>query len=232
MARVAPLSPETKHAVSAEEGRSGLPVMAHVSPVERSRLGVYAAIGASAGAVPLPWLPDVLVRRIRGALVHDVAVRHGLSLGHEARDVLAEPAGADGPRGLVAQALRFAGAKLAARTLARLGPVGLVWPLRSAAQTFILGHLFDRYLEIARTERAVRIDVEEARRIRRAIDGALVRALTVQTRRIDQPTVIDDQRDATTALVDGVLSFTAGLPGRAVQRLEAAFDELFPHDHD
>src|SRR5579883_3291201 len=144
-----------------DDARDATPVRARAAAVERSRIGVYAAIGASAGAVPLPWIPDALVRRIRGALVHDVAVRHGLSLTLDARDVLAEPACADGPRGLFAQAVRFAGAQLAARTLTRLGPVGLFWPLRSAAQTYALGHLFDRYLETARTERAVRIDVEE-----------------------------------------------------------------------
>src|SRR6202008_3528231 len=72
-------SPVSAHDVlTSDIPRDATPVRAHVSPVERSRLGVYAAIGASAGAVPLPWIPDVLVRRVRGALVHDVAVRPGL----------------------------------------------------------------------------------------------------------------------------------------------------------
>ena len=107
-----------------------LPSVGLRSPVERGRLGVYAALGASVGAVPLPWLPDSLVRRVRGAVVHDVAVRHGLSLTREAREVLSEPAGPDGPRGLIAQTMRFLGVRLAARTLTRLGPVGAVWPAR------------------------------------------------------------------------------------------------------
>lgn len=201
------------------------PIALH-SPVERSRIGAYSAMGAAIGAVPLPWLPDALVRRVRGALAHDVAVRHGLSLTREARDVLAEPSGPDGPRGIVAQALRFVGAKLAMRTLTRFGPAGLVWPAMSALQTYALGHLLDRYLEAARTERAVRIDVEEARRVRLAIDGALMRALTVETPRTEAPTEIDDQRDGSTVLVDGLLSLAAGVPGRVVARVEAAFDEL------
>ena len=134
--------------------------------------------------------------------MHDVAARHGLSLAREAREVFAEPSGPDGPRGIVAQALRFFGARLAFRALTSFGPVAFVWPLRNALGTYLLGHLFDRYLELARTERAVRIDVEEARRVRLAIDGAVLRALTVVTPSFDEPTVIDDQRDAAAVVVD------------------------------
>ena len=82
-------------------------------PVDRGRIGVYAAVGASVGAVPLPWIPDSLARRVRGALVHDVAVRHGVSLSRDARDVLSEPAGPDGPRSLLAQTMRFVGYRFA-----------------------------------------------------------------------------------------------------------------------
>jgi len=199
------------------------------SPVERGRLGVYAAIGATLGAVPLPWVPDSLVRRVRGAVVHDIAVRHGLSLTPEARDVLCEPAGPDGPGGVVAQTVRFLGVRLAARTLTRVGPLGAVWPVRNALRTYVLGHLFDRYLELGRTERAVRIDADEARRIRAAVDGALARALTADPPRTAEPTVVDDQRDATTAFVDGVLGLAAGVPGRLLGRLDVAFDDLLVH---
>ena len=205
----------------------GRPVVAARSPVERSRLGVYAALGASISLVPLPWLPDSLVRRVRGGLVHDVAVRHGVSLTPEAREVLAEPSGPDGPRGILAQAMRVLGARFVARTLSRFGPAGLYWPVREALRTYVLGHLFDRYLESARTERAVRIDVEEARRVRLAVDGALSRALTVDAGTTQEPTIIDDQRDAVTALVDGLLGVAAGVPSRLVRRLDAAFDDLW-----
>jgi hypothetical protein len=211
-----------------DDGES-LPSVASRSPVERGRLGVYAALGASAGAVPLPWLPDSLVRRVRGAVVHDVAVRHGVSLGVEARDVLSEPAGPDGPRGLVAQTVRFVGLRLAARALTSVGPVRMLWPVRNALQTYVLGHLFDRYLALGRTERAVRVDASEARRVRQAIDGALAHALTVESPEVREPTVIDDQRDALTAFVDGMLGLAAGVPGRLVGRLDAAFDELLAH---
>lgn len=199
------------------------------SPVERGRLGVYAAFGAAMGAVPLPWLPDSLGRRVRGALVHDIAVRHGLSLTQGARDVLAEPSGPDGPRSLVSQVTRFVGRRFT-RALTR--PLGFVWPLREALRTYTLGHLFDRYLDVSRIERAVRIDAPEARRVRQAIDGALMRALTVVGGPDAEPTAIDDQRDSMTALVDGLLGLAAGIPSRLVHRLDVAFDELLAHASD
>jgi hypothetical protein len=196
-------------------------------PVDRGRLGIYAAIGASVSSVPFPWLPDAFARQVRGALVHDVATRHGLSLTREARSVLAEPSGPDGPRGIVTQAIRFFGARLALRLLTGFGPAALVWPVRHALSTYLLGHLFDRYLDLSRTERAVRIDVEEARRVRLAIDGALLRALTVVSPVAHEPAVIDDQRDASSVLFDAFLGLAASVPARLMLRLEAAFDELF-----
>ena len=101
----------------------------------------------------------------------------------------------------------------------------MLWPLRNALQTFVLGRLFDRYLEQARTDRAVRVDVAEARRVRRAIDAAVLRAFTVEVAGRDEPAAIDDQRDAATAFVDGLLALAAGTPERVADRLDAAFDE-------
>jgi hypothetical protein len=208
-----------------------LPPTVRSRPVDRGRLGVYAAIGASLASVPVPWLPDAFARRVRGALLHDVAARHGLSLAREARELLAEPSGPDGPRGILAQALRFFGARLAIRALTSLGPVAVVWPVRNALGTYLLGHLFDRYLELSRTERAVRIDVEEARRVRLAIDGAIVRALTIVTPPVDDLPIIDEQRDAASVVVDTLLEMAAGLPARLMLRVEAAFDELLTQNH-
>jgi hypothetical protein len=196
------------------------------SRIDGGRLGVYAALGATAGTVPLPWVPDALARRVRGALVHDVAVRHGLSLAHEARDLLADPSGPDHPRGALAKTVRYVGVRLALRTLTRVGPVGMLWPLRHAIQTYALGHLFDRYLAHVRKLETVRIDAEEARRVRHAIDGALTRALSVNATPVSEPDAVDDQRDPTTALVDGLLVGAAGVPARLVRRLDAAFDDL------
>ncbi len=206
--------------------RRGTPPMA-----DRGRLGVYAALGAYAGAVPLPWVPHALARRVRGALVHDVAARHGLSLTPEARGILVDTAGPDEARGLAGRAMRYVGWEVAARMMTRFGPLGLVWPVRHALQMYALGHLFGRYLDLSRGDDPVRIDSDEARRIRRAIDGALARAITVQTAPMVEPTVVDDQRDAATALVDGLISLTAGVPARLVRRLEAAFDALIAQAH-
>ncbi len=216
MARAATLEPRHTSSTS----------LATRPTVDRGRLGVYAALGASVGAVPLPWIPGSLAKRVRGALLHDIAVRHGVSLTPEARMALADPAGLDAPRGWIQQGMRFVGVRLAARALTRFGPIGMVWPLRDAVRTFALGHLFDRYLATLRTERAVRIDVDEARRVRAAIDGAFARAVTLAPEPLEEPTPVDDQRDAMTALLDGLFSLAAGVPDRLVRRLDLAFDEL------
>src|ERR1019366_4092896 len=216
----------------ARDDRAGvLQQPARSRPVDRGRLGVYAAIGASLGSVPIPWLPDALARRVRGALVHDVASPHGPSPPRDARGVLADRSGPDGPRGLFLQAVRFVGVRVALRILTGFGPVRLVWPIRDALGTYLLGHLFDRYLDLSRTERAVRIDVEEAPRVRLAVDGAVLRALTVVTAPLHESPAIDDQRDAADVFVDAVLGAAAGFPAKAMRRLEAAFDELLTQAH-
>lgn len=192
-------------------------------PVGPGRVGTYAVLGAAAGSVPLPWLPDALARRVRGALTQDIAARHGLSITLEARDLLAEPAGTEGPRGLGAQAMRF----VTRRLLGRFGPLGIVPPIRSGLETFVLGHLFARYLESHRTERAARIDVEEARELRRAIDRALVLAVSPEVHgHVDPaPRPSEELRDTVTQVVDGVLMSFAGAPEWMLRRIEAAFDE-------
>ncbi|MDB4941090.1 MAG: hypothetical protein JWP97_624 [Labilithrix sp.] len=188
------------------------------------RLGTYTALGAACGVVPLPWVPDATVRRVRGALVHDVTARRGLSLSPEARKILVEPNGTEGPRGFFSQGARFAASKV----LGRLGPFALIGPFRSALGTYALGHLLQRYLDTARDDRSVRIDVEEARIVRSAIDQSLVRALTTDAvpARDEMPFAPEDLREQGEQLVDGVLISMAGLPGWVVRRLDAAFDEV------
>jgi uncharacterized protein (DUF697 family) len=192
--------------------------------LDGSRLGTYTVLGAASGVVPLPWLPTVMAKRVRGALAHDITARHGLSLTPEARAVLADPLGGDGARGVLSQGVAFA----VSRVIGRFGPLSAIPPVRSALGTFVLGHLLQRYLETARTARAVRIDVDEARRVRRAIDQALVYALTTDAgaSREDPPRAGEDLRDQTTQIVDGVLISVASLPGWLVRRLDAAFDDV------
>ena len=188
------------------------------------RLGTYTMLGAACGIVPLPWIPDATVRRVRGALVHDLTSRHGLSLTHEARTILIEPNGAEGPRGFVNQGIRFAVSKV----LGRFGPLAVIPPVRSALGTYVLGHLLQRYLETARTARSARIDIEEARRVRRAIDQAMIYALTTEAgpSREDAPAAPEDLREGTEQLIDGVLISIASAPAWLVRRLDAAFAEV------
>jgi hypothetical protein len=212
--------------LTADNPAEKAPTQSARSPLEPGRLGVYATLGATVAVVPFPWIPDALARRIRGALAHDIAARRGLSLSKEARDVLSDPSEPGAPRGALSQALRFLGIKLAARVFARFGPVGMLWPVQYGLRTYVLGRMLDRYFERWRTERAVRIDVAEARRVRGAIDGALARAMTVQIAPSEEPTPVDDQRDPTTALIDALIGIAAGVPERLLRRLDAAFDEL------
>lgn len=193
-------------------------------PLGPGRLGSYAAMGAAIGLVPLPWLPEALTNRVRGALVRDVARRHGLSLSGEARTLLSAPFGPPLLRGFAGQAIAFA----SARWLGRIGPLAILAPARGALSTFVLGHLFCRYVASLRKERAVRIDTEEARKVRRAIEAALLRAFT--TPALPDPVEgvdADDVRDEVTRMIDGVLEMFASLPGWLVRRLDAAFDASF-----
>jgi uncharacterized protein (DUF697 family) len=187
------------------------------------RLGTYTVLGAASGVMPLPWIPDAILRRVRGALVHDMTARHGLSLTPEARAVLVEPAGPDGPRGFLNQGVKFA----VARVLGRFGPLAAIGPVRTALGTFVLGHLLERYLDTARSVRSIRIDIEEARRVRRAIDQALIYALTTEGRASpdNRATSLGDLRDPTTQIVDGALIAIASVPSWLIRRLDAAFDE-------
>lgn len=194
------------------------------------RLGTYTALGAVTGVVPLPWLPDVVARRIRGALVHDLTSRHGISLTPEARAALVEPEkDKDRLRRYLDQGVKFAATQL----LGRLGPFGVIGPVRSALTTFVLGHLMQRYLDGGRRSRAVRMDYEEARSLREAMDAALVLALTTDGgvgSGNDRPAFApEDLRDSTTQMVDGVFISIASAPGWLVRRLDAAFDEVLPH---
>ncbi|HSY23897.1 MAG TPA: hypothetical protein VK841_17335 [Polyangiaceae bacterium] len=209
---------------------------------DQGRLGIYAAMGAGTGTVPLPWVPEALARRVRGSLVHDVAVRHGMALETAAREALAARSAPGEKRGFVRQAVRFVGSTLAKRALTGLAPIGLVGPVRGALDTYVLGHLFDRYLtqrdrrdhsDEPAAPHDRRIGEDEARRVRKAIDSALLRALTVDVDAVTPPPTppgARDARDGTTTFIDGVLSFAAGVPEQLIVRLDAAFDDIMQHE--
>ncbi|HEY4014861.1 MAG TPA: hypothetical protein VGM06_16070 [Polyangiaceae bacterium] len=218
-------APTTRSTLAQEPGADARAVTLRRSSGP-ARAATYAFLGASADALPLPFVTEALVTRVRGALLHDAVSARGLSLTPEARAALAGPTEREDARGMARTAASFVALRLAFRLLGRLGPVWALWPLRQAGRTLLLGHLFDRYLDAVRTERAVRIDAEEARRVRRAIDGAVLHAFSMNLPPGQETGAVDDQRDTWTALVDGVLGTAAGVPDRILRRLEAAFDEL------
>ncbi len=190
------------------------------------RLGAFTLLGAAAGSVPLPWIPTTLVRRVRGALVQDIAARHGLALAKEARTVLAEPSGKARPPGATREAMRY----LAVRALKRVGPIRVLPPVRAALDTFVLGRLFARYLA-SRASTLHRLDEQEALEVRHIIDGALLRALTADvgagTDALALPT--EDFRDELTQAVDSAIIAAVGVPSWLVRHLDAAFDEMLAH---
>jgi hypothetical protein len=190
------------------------------------RLGTLVALGAASGAIPLPFVPTRLQQRIRGALVHDVASRHGLSLSTDARELLCEPDSPDPGR---ARLVRTA-AYLTRSMLRRAGPVAMLGPAWSALDTFALGHLFDRYLERVRRSASVRLQAPEAREVRRLIDRAMLRFLSPELHvaregRADGAPA-EDARDEITRLSDALLLVAASAPAYLVRRLEAAFDAV------
>ena len=154
-----------------------------------------------------------------------------MALSPDARAALADALALDAPRGLAVNALRFVGSTIAVRTLTRLGPAAMLWPLSGALRIYALGRLLDRYLEKHRGAGAGRIEVVEARRVRRAIDAALTHALRVTPEAEVAPPVVEDARDSATALLDSVLGFAAGLPSRFVRHIDAAFDETIHDAH-
>jgi hypothetical protein len=109
------------------------------------------------------------------------------------------------------------------------GPLAMFPTVRAGVYTYVLGHLLARYLDTARRDRSIRVDVEEARRVRTAIDRALFHAITAELdaprERYDEPP--EDLRDDVTQIVDGLLIATAGVPAWLLTRLEVAFDEVF-----
>lgn len=188
------------------------------------RIGVYTALGALSGVVALPWVPDGLARRVRGALAQDLCNRAGVALTPEAREVLAEPETNDAMGGAVGQALRF----VAIRFLKRFSPLGFLPPVRTGVTTYALGHLLERYLSRHRTERATRMDVEEARKVRALVDKAVVEVFRTDLAvpREHRASASEDLRDGMTQIVDGVVIAVASVPDLLARRLDAAFDAV------
>jgi hypothetical protein len=194
--------------------------------IESARLAVVAALAAAAGAIPLPIVPDTALRRLRGAVAHEVAARRGLSLTDEARQALSDPSNEGRARRLLGEAARY----FVARMLRRLGGLGVIPPIAASIEIYALGLLFDRYLDRVRDSPAVRVSEQEAREARSLIDRSVLRllspALRVKPRTPDMPSPAEELRTPSTRILDALVLGVAGLPVFLERRLEAAFDEV------
>jgi hypothetical protein len=176
----------------------------------------------AANALPIPIVPHYMVGRVRGAMAHDTVTRHGLSLTREARAVFEGASSGSGA------AARKAGEAVVRQVLKRLGPLAALTTVTRGLEVYALGKLLDRYIERVRTSGSVRIDVEEATRVRDAIDRAVLRAISpaLQPSPAMLPRSVEDVRSQVTRVVDAVILTSASLPGYIERRLEAAFDEV------
>jgi len=198
--------------------------LARANDLGTGRLGTYAVMGAMLGTIPIPLIPDALGRRLRGALLYDVARRHGLSLAKDARNILTAPFAPAALQGTVGNVMSYA----VERVLGRFGPLAVLGPFRSGAAAYVLGRLFHRYLVEIRDERAVRIDAAEAQKIRHAMEQAILRAISTPAPPEDlEGSDPEDLRDDVTKLTDGLLAAAASIPAWLTRRLDAAFDASF-----
>jgi hypothetical protein len=190
---------------------------------------VLALLGMAAGALPLPAIPTALLRRVRGAVAHEVSARRGLALTAEARAWISEPS-KNVRRGAFVATAAF----IARRALRRLGALGVLPPIFAWLEVYSLGVLFERYLTCHRQSPALRIDLDEARSVRAAIDEAMARvaALDLESARSGHQAAIEDLRDWSTRLSDTVLIGLASGPIYLRRRLETAFDHAIRTSSD
>ena len=188
------------------------------------KIAILAGLSLAASAIPVPFVPDRVVAQIRGAIAHDVASRHGVSLTTEARAAIAESS-SDAPiRDLLKRGLGI----LSKTFVKKLSPLSAFFTASAAVEVFALGHLFDRYLELHRGSKSVRMTGDEARAVRKLIEDSVLRALspTLQTEAMPLLPPVEDLRDEFTRWADTLLLAGAGLPAYLERRLNAAFDSM------
>jgi hypothetical protein len=205
---------------SSESPSSAVAVSSSSAP--SGRLAVLTAYALAVNAIPIPFLPDRVLQRVRGAIVHDVVSRHGLSLTSDARKILADPSSEHRTR------LVRAAEGVARQLLRRLRPLSALDAVSRGVEVYALGHLLDRYIREVRPTATVRVHLEEARRVRDVIDRTVLRALspTLRANETMVPESLEDLRDEFTRWVDAVLLTSAALPSYVERRLEAAFDQI------
>lgn len=186
------------------------------------RLAMLTAYAVAATAIPIPFVPDRVIAGVRGALVHDVVSRHGMSITSDARAILA------GAQSDQRARLMRAAETVVRQVLKRFRPASLFQTAARGVEVYALGKLLDHYITHVRKSGAVRIHAEEARRVREAIDKALLRTLSPALRPKLQtmPSGAEDLRDEYTRWIDAIFLTGAAIPSYLERRLEAAFDEI------
>jgi hypothetical protein len=177
------------------------------------------------GSVPLPFLPDIAAEKVRGAMLFDLARAQGVALTEEAREILSTPGSETND---ATRLLGSVGRFVARRMLKRFGPIALLAPVRTAIGTWVAGHLFHRYLELHHPPGETVLSPERARRVRRAIDRALLHAVSIGAKTEGPWTgpKSPDDRDDATRIFDAILTRIAAGPEFLGDRLDRAFDDL------
>jgi len=218
--------PEAPHRSAESVARQSEPATALVTKgaAVPGRLAVLSGLSLVLGAVPLPFIPHRVLRQVRGAVAYDALARHSVALVSDARDVLAEPDSTDRMRKFLRKGVEFA----SRRILRRLGPFAALSAIASSFEVFALGHLLERYVAQVRPSGPIRMHEPEARRVRRAIDSAVLRIFSpgVDTERLTLPDAPEDLRDELTRWIDTLLLTGATLPSYLQRRLDAAFDRV------
>lgn len=187
------------------------------------RLMLLAGVVGAPFALPIPYFPDRLASAVRGALVQDIAARHGVSLTRDARARLSDPS-SGGASSIARRAFELLGGRL----LRRFARVGIWSSALRSLEVYALGHLFERYLTEHRGAQSVRLDSQEADRVRSAIDSALLRSLSprLKVASVGEEAPVEDFRDETTRWIDNLVLMGARIPEYVQRRLDTAFDEL------
>jgi hypothetical protein len=187
------------------------------------RLVMLTGMSLLASVIPLPFVPDRILRQIRGATVHETAARHGISVATDAREALADPRSSDRMR----EVLRKGAELFVRRVLRRLGPLAPLSTAARAFEVFALGHLLDRYFRRMRKQTSLRLLANEGRALRQAIDDATLRAFypSTEPRPLLLREGVEDLRDEFTRWLDNLVLTSATLPSYLERRLDAAFDD-------
>lgn len=199
-------------------------------------VAVYATAAGLASVVPVPWLDDVLCGLARGAAVRRVAGRHGVRLDKRARAILAAPEAPERGAGKARKLVRAVAARLVA-------PLRVVKRVEGGLSAFASALLFDHYLATADRRPGAPVLVDEAWRVRAAIDAATVGGVAQAMRRVPIGTwrafsgaakaaiaLDEEDRPPLERTVDALLDAAADAPDDLASHLRTKFDAALAAD--